>query len=426
MNRFAVRLLKQCRLSSTKSKAVLSSLFPKKASKFAHENKVADFVSKLRANYTSGGHVQPKRMRDSYVEDYLRFSTDPDALEEYKDISGTTIRVGKILEDIDALAGMIGFTHALDETNKDCVQVVTASLDRIDMLRKFPIDKDIKLSGFVTFVGTSSMEISIVVEALPEAAPAPGEEGIGYAASLVNRNGLAILTAKFIMVAINKETMKSFPVTPLSLETEEDHALYVAGAEHKARKQAASAIALTKKPPNVEEMYLVHDLYLKSRNYSIGKEPKPDNVLFMSDTLQKSLILTHIQDRNLYHKIFGGYLMRVAFELAYTTAVMACKSYNIEFLALDDLTFRLPVPIGSIISLSSKFVYSTRSTFQISVIVDILNVVTGERKTSNDFYFTFTCKDIEKFPHVLPQSYAESVLYIEAKRRQKRFKELQE
>ncbi|KAJ3260459.1 hypothetical protein HK103_000601 [Boothiomyces macroporosus] len=403
MNRFAVRLLKQCRLSSTKSKAVLSSLFPKKASKFAHENKVADFVSKLRANYTSGGNVQPKRMRDSYVEDYLRFSTDPDALEEYKDISGTTIRVGKILEDIDALAGMIGFTHALDETNKDCVQVVTASLDRIDMLRKFPIDKDIKLSGFVTFVGTSSMEISIVVEALPEAAPAPGEEGIGYAASLVNRNGLAILTAKFIMVAINKETMKSFPVTPLSLETEEDHALYVAGAEHKARKQAASAIALTKKPPNVEEMYLVHDLYLKSRNYSIGKEPKPDNVLFMS-----------------------GYLMRVAFELAYATAVMACKSYNIEFLALDDLTFRLPVPIGSIISLSSKFVYSTKSTFQISVIVDILNVVTGERKTSNDFYFTFTCKDIEKFPHVLPQSYAESVLYIEAKRRQKRFKELQE
>ncbi|KAJ3274573.1 hypothetical protein HDV01_002415 [Terramyces sp. JEL0728] len=426
MHRFALGLLKQTRYSST-SKVVLSSLFPKKASNFAHENKVATFLTKLRANYiTAVSKDEPKRMRDSYVEDFLRFSTDPDALEEYKDISGTTIRVGKILEDIDALAGMIGFTHALNETNKDIVQVVTASLDRIDMLRKFPIDKDIKLSGFVTFVGSSSMEISIVVEALPEAAPEPGKEGVGYEASLVDRKGVPILTAKFIMVAINKETIKSFPVIPLKFETEEDHALYVAGSEHKARKQAAIAISLTKKPPNVEEMYLVHDLYLQSRKHSLGQEPKPENIVFMSDTLQKSLILTQIQDRNLYHKIFGGFLMRVAYELAYTTAVMACKSYNIEFLALDDLTFRLPVPIGSIIALSSKFVYSSKNTFQISVIVDILDVVTGERKTSNDFYFTFTCKDIERFPHILPQSYAESVLYIEGRRRQKKFKGLED
>jgi acyl-coenzyme A thioesterase 9 len=57
-------------------------------------------------------------MIDSYVEEYLPFKSDPNVREEYLNAYGT-IRIGKILEDLDALAGSIAYVHCddgLDDT----------------------------------------------------------------------------------------------------------------------------------------------------------------------------------------------------------------------------------------------------------------------------------------------------------------------
>jgi len=43
-------------------------------------------------------------MQDSYVELYLPFTEDPELLEKYIATSGL-IRLGKVLEDLDSLAG---------------------------------------------------------------------------------------------------------------------------------------------------------------------------------------------------------------------------------------------------------------------------------------------------------------------------------
>lgn len=48
--------------------------------------------------------LKPKRMQDSYVELYLPFTEDPELLEKYIATSGL-IRIGKIVEDLDTLAG---------------------------------------------------------------------------------------------------------------------------------------------------------------------------------------------------------------------------------------------------------------------------------------------------------------------------------
>ncbi len=52
-------------------------------------------------------------MKDSYVEEYLPFKSDAHVREEYIDIYGK-IRVGKLFEDLDALAGSISYQHADD------------------------------------------------------------------------------------------------------------------------------------------------------------------------------------------------------------------------------------------------------------------------------------------------------------------------
>jgi acyl-coenzyme A thioesterase 9 len=54
-----------------------------------------------------------KTMKDSYVEEYLPFKTDKEFREEYVNVYGR-IRLGKILEDLDALAGSIAYKHCDD------------------------------------------------------------------------------------------------------------------------------------------------------------------------------------------------------------------------------------------------------------------------------------------------------------------------
>jgi acyl-coenzyme A thioesterase 9 len=65
------------------------------------------------------------------------------------------MRFGKVLEDLDALAGNIAFAHVQDPN----LTLVTASVDRIRLSAPPNLDADQHLSGKVTFVGTSSMEI---------------------------------------------------------------------------------------------------------------------------------------------------------------------------------------------------------------------------------------------------------------------------
>jgi hypothetical protein len=63
------------------------------------------------------------------------------------------------LEDLDALAGNIAFNHIVLEGNDLLPLIVTAGVDRIRVRQRPNIDTDQYLSGKVTWVGSSSMEI---------------------------------------------------------------------------------------------------------------------------------------------------------------------------------------------------------------------------------------------------------------------------
>jgi len=62
------------------------------------------------------------------------------------------------MEDLDALAGAISYKHTDDgKTDSSPLTIVTASVDRIDLLKPLGLS-DLRLSGHVTYVGYSSME----------------------------------------------------------------------------------------------------------------------------------------------------------------------------------------------------------------------------------------------------------------------------
>ncbi len=147
------------------------------------------------------------------------------------------------------------------------------------------------------------MEITITLEKCLSNAPLEGQERIGPLQPdspepvLTDHN--PILKAKFVMVAIDRSTQKSTRVSPLRLESDQERALFLAGAEHKTRKQVEQQISLENSPPSVEEMILIHALYREYIQYldPSYKVEKPDNVVWMKDTIRQSLVLCMPQVR---------------------------------------------------------------------------------------------------------------------------------
>lgn len=74
-------------------------------------------------------------MSDSYCETVLPFASSPELLETYTNTSGG-IRMGKLMEDLDSLAGSIAYKHMLGpvETIGNHMDlgfyIVTASVER--------------------------------------------------------------------------------------------------------------------------------------------------------------------------------------------------------------------------------------------------------------------------------------------------------
>lgn len=112
--------------------------------------------------------------------------------------------------------------------------------------------------------------------------------------------------------------------------------------------------------------------------------------------------------------------MRLAYELAFCNASVFIK-HRPTFLALDEISFRKPVPIGTLLTLDSQIVFSEggqHHSFQVMVKADVLDIQKGTRETTNTFWFTFRDpKEVSGTPKVMPKTYAESMLYLEGKRR---------
>ena len=116
-------------------------------------------------------------MYDSYTQLVLPFASSPDLLEEYVNAWGG-IRLGKLLEHLDSLAGSIAYKHmlgpgveTLGKINERGFYIVTASVDRLDMLSSIHPVHDIRLSGQVIYTGRSSMEVVVKMEALEGSSP---------------------------------------------------------------------------------------------------------------------------------------------------------------------------------------------------------------------------------------------------------------
>lgn len=244
----------------------------------------------------------------------------------------------------------------------------------------------------------------------------------------------------------------------MKVETEEEKRLCDLGKARSEHKKALGKANLLESPPNAAESSLIHAMWLKQRAHHDPNNALqlPHNVHTMASTRLQDTSIMQPEFRNKSHyNIFGGFLMKQAFELAFCCCANFAHTRP-SFVSLDPSTFMNPVPVGSVLYLSAIVAYTdpplvahgkisedetgtatgkksegkpnqdepnedgnlarTQQTrVQIRVDSHVRDVEHDSMKPTGQFNYTFT---VDKDVKVIPQTYEEYVyVYLDARRR---------
>lgn len=174
------------------------------------------------------------------------------------------------------------YTHVLGgrptaaDHHANPIFIVTASVDRLDLLERLQTECDYRLSGMVIYVGSSSMEVLVTVQE--------------------QDSGRTCLTGRFTMATRNAATGKSQPIAPLDVRGDAEARLFEMGAAHKSRKKLEAKASLDRVPPTSDEAALLHDIWLH------GRQEQQMQTVKMQDTILDTVMHMHPQQRNVHMK----------------------------------------------------------------------------------------------------------------------------
>ncbi|TVY19515.1 Acyl-coenzyme A thioesterase 9, partial [Lachnellula arida] len=399
--------------------------------------------------------LSPKTMQDSHtkvvshmihipaqehtliVMQILPLARDPWLLDKYINSSGH-IRLGTIFMDLDALAGVVAYKHT-----GDSVMTVTAAVDRITLTRPLTEICDLELSGQVTFAtGRSSMEVSLQVAKAAAEGETVKEEDI-------------LMTCAFTMVSLDPATKKSVPISP----PQNHHARRKTPLHPRPTKPRPQKSSPRPRPPKTSPQRrrirpnprpLAPATLLARPQQRFPQARQRRIYRSMKNTQIQSVQIMQPQYRNRHNfMIFGGFLLKSTFELAFTCA-SSISHTRPKFIALDPSTFENPVPVGSVLYLTATVAYSDvpllenesnsptnspantssnsnssksgrktspQGTTRVQIRVDskVKNVEhDGETKPTGVFNYTF---EVGRDVRVIPESYAQFMMFLDARRR---------
>ncbi|KKA01493.1 hypothetical protein D499_0AB00390 [Hanseniaspora uvarum DSM 2768] len=326
-------------------------------------------------NNVKSTDISEKSRDESFSYLLLPFATNPTICDFYTNSNGNA-KCGQLFMDLDALAGRIAYRHCSPAEPI----LVTACVDRVYMLSNLDNiqNRNVVLSGSVCWTGKSSMEIEVTATSFDKSVELPQEITQDFIKKCPFEHE-KVLSSTFTFVARNPETHRALAINKILPTSESDWVDYKRAESHNIAKkmkakqeQSENQNLIANSSMSEEESKLVHSLWkldsiVKDNlvNQSTGKRIK-DNILFAKDTRLQSTMLVQPQYRNRHSfQCFGGALMKWTFELAYCTACSVSNG-SPRFLSLDATTFKAPVPIGSILHLDSKVVYSELHNYKVA------------------------------------------------------------
>lgn len=143
-----------------------------------------------------------------------------------------TVHGGVILRHIDLAGGIVATRHAQS-------QVVTSSLDRMDFLAPMYVGEVLVLKACVNFVGRTSMEVGVRVEA----------------ENMFTATVRHVASAYMTFVRLD-ENRKPAPLPPLVVQNDEESRRF---EDAKKRRQARQALRPRKTSPRPDETSAPHN-----------------------------------------------------------------------------------------------------------------------------------------------------------------------
>eukprot|EP01135_Chromosphaera_perkinsii_P009615 Nk52_evm65s1810 gene=Nk52_evmTU65s1810 len=351
---------------------------------------------KSTSSSSSPSQEESKTPSDSFINVLYPFRSSRGLRQQYTNHYGD-LRVGKLFESMDALAAAAFFKHLgmnwLDG-DKSNIGAVTASVDHISC-QPLTTDGDLLLHGFLIWTGKSSAKVRVEILQAEEKTKAT-ENGLK-----MEKSFKPLLDGLFTMVALDKTTGKGARIRSIIPETEQEKIWFETCQRRHDRRKLA---------PEIEE----------NESNSVVEDTETDShvsqckLVPIFDTAMDSNILMFPQSRNIHNKIFGGYLMRKSFELAFMSAVKHSGGKRPRFVSSADINFIEPVDIGDILNLKSFISYATETHTHVSVVANVLKPGSEHVSTTNTFHYTF---ELKLGFSVIPTNTQEEKVYQESRLR---------
>lgn len=151
-------------------------------------------------------------------------------------------------------------------------------------------------------------------------------------------------------MARDSSTGKSASINQISPETEQERFLWEeAEQRNKLRKQKSAEY----KHGENRDTARLSTLLAEGRIYNDMPALADRDSILMKDTCLENSFICQPQQRNIHGRIFGGFLMRRAFELAFSTAY-AFAGVAPHFLEVDHVDFLKPVSIYPVTELDQR------------------------------------------------------------------------
>lgn len=137
-----------------------------------------------------------------------------------------------------------------------------------------------------------------------------------------------------------------------------------------------------------------------------------------SFTIMNELVLPN--DTNTLNNLMGGRLLHWMDIAAAISAQKHCNRIVVTA-SVDNVSFKNPIKLGDVITIEAKVTRAFNTSMEVRLEVWAENIPTGERKKSNEAYYTFVAfnqsAETLRVPEIIPESEEEMELYAGALRR---------
>lgn len=309
------------------------------------------------------------------------------------------LRFGLLLEVLDLVAEKAALNYV--RRSHPEARVVTAAIDNILVRHAADVTRDVTFHARINHVGRSSLEVGIRVEQ-------PGEPTNHIAScyfTMVARSGMG-------------DDAVSVALPPLEYldETEKARARKAVASREEYRQQQA----LLAEPPSRDEYGMLAALHKAQEQPGLaGLAPAASSGLPAGALVTDAWERMYPEQENVPQKIFGGYLIRRAYELSSMCSELVATDRAL-IAAVNRINFFHPVRMGDKLHFTSRVVYTSGSFVCVEASIERLSRDRTTKALSNSCLFTFANVDPGlahlPVPAVHPVTYAEDARYLAAHR----------